>query len=181
MNHRLSLCFLGTLFLTALNPQQAAGADRPRRVAPIIATIVIPKIGLKATVREGVARTTLRHAVGHYPGTAGPGQPGNTALLGHRTTGLALFRSLDHLTKGDTVILKTKSHLFRYLVRGKRVITPRRTSVLRPVPFRAGRTPEGGFVSLITCHPKGSNAKRLVVVGKLVSERPLRPHAGQTG
>lgn len=172
MNYRLLLRFLWTAVLftaaVALSAPQAAG---DRAAAPTIATLVIPKIGLSERVREGVAKAKLRRAIGHYPGTAKPGQAGNVALLGHRTTGRAPFRKLNRLTRGDWIILKTKSHAFRYVVRRIRIISPSRTNVLHPIPFRAGRTPKRSYVSLITCHPKGSDAKRLAVIGELVTTK----------
>src|SRR5258708_32319701 len=53
--------------------------------------ISIPRIGLSAMVAEGDDDDTLRHAVGHIPGTAAPWGAGNVALAGHRDT---LFRGL---------------------------------------------------------------------------------------
>ncbi|MFI0451456.1 sortase [Actinomadura sp. 6N118] len=170
MSSRLSLRFLWTAVLfTATVAVSAPQAVGDRTAASTIATLVIPRIGLSERVREGVAKARLRRAIGHYPGTAKPGQPGNVALLGHRTTGRAPFRKLNRLTKGDLIIFKIRSRAFRYVVRRIRIISPSRTNVLHPVPFRAGRTPKRSYVSLITCHPMGSDAKRLVVIGELVA------------
>src|SRR5258705_12099635 len=44
--------------------------------------ISIPRIGLSAMVAEGDDDDTLRHAVGHIPGTAAPWGAGNVALAG---------------------------------------------------------------------------------------------------
>src|SRR4051794_24850931 len=51
-----------------------------------IGRIEIPKIGLKAVVVEGVAVDDLKDGPGHYPETPMPGQKGNAAIAGHRTT-----------------------------------------------------------------------------------------------
>src|SRR5258707_13338958 len=48
--------------------------------------ISIPRIGLSAMVAEGDDEDTLRHAVGHIPGTAAPWGPGNGALAGAART-----------------------------------------------------------------------------------------------
>jgi sortase (surface protein transpeptidase) len=56
--------------------------------------IEISSIGLSSMILEGVERKTLQRGVGHIPGTALPGQPGNVALPGHRDTflqGLAQY------------------------------------------------------------------------------------------
>src|SRR5262245_19337739 len=48
--------------------------------------IEIPKIGLKMTFVEGVSLEDLKLGPGHYPLTPLPGQFGNAAIAGHRTT-----------------------------------------------------------------------------------------------
>ncbi|MFG2005027.1 class E sortase [Spirillospora sp. NPDC048911] len=178
-----AVAFVSTPQRAAVASPQAAGFDPvaghqsngPRtsvRIASPIATLVIRKIRLNERIREGIGKADLRRGVGHYPGTAYPGRPGNVVLLGHRTTGRAPFGKLDRIARGDSLVLNTVSHFFRYEVRRTLIISPRRRSVLHPVPFRAGSTPNGSFLTLITCHPKGSDARRLVVVGKLVESRP---------
>jgi hypothetical protein len=46
-----------------------------------IGRVVIERLGISVVVAEGTNRLTLRRAVGHIPGTALPGQPGNTAIF----------------------------------------------------------------------------------------------------
>ncbi|WP_225993027.1 class E sortase [Actinomadura rudentiformis] len=172
--HRLPSRFLWITLLTVATVVSTPQAASTHAAAPAIATLIIPKIGLHERIREGVGKAKLRRTIGHYPGTAKPGQVGNVALLGHRTTGRAPFRKLNRLTKGDSIVLKTKSHSFRYVVRRIRIISPSRTNVLNPTPLRPGRTPKGRYLSLITCHPKGSDAKRLVVIAKLVATKTTK-------
>src|SRR5271157_4332223 len=57
----------------------------------LIGRIDIARLGLSVIVIEGTSATTLRRAVGHIPGTALPGHPGNVAISGHRD---AYFRPL---------------------------------------------------------------------------------------
>src|SRR5208337_4310031 len=66
--------------------------------------IEISSIGLAAMIMEGVDARTLRHAVGHIPGTALPGEQGNIALAGHRDT---FFRGLRNIHKDDEITLTT--------------------------------------------------------------------------
>ncbi|MEU5881182.1 class E sortase [Spirillospora sp. NPDC047279] len=155
------------------NPSAEAG---PRGIQggrehapPPIATLAIPKIGLNEPVWEGVGRSDLERGVGHFPRTAAPGRWGNTVLLGHRTTGPAPFRRLGRLSAGDPLDLRAEGRSLRYRVRSVHIITPRQTSVLEPVPFKPGASPDGRYLSLITCHPKGSDTHRLVVVGEMAS------------
>ena len=51
-----------------------------------MAQLVIPKMGLTATIVSGVSSESLRRGPGHFPDTPMPGMPGNSAIAGHRTT-----------------------------------------------------------------------------------------------
>ncbi|MEZ5237179.1 MAG: class E sortase [Acidimicrobiales bacterium] len=57
-------------------------------------------LDLDVPVVEGVDLGSLSHGVGHWPGTAGPGEVGNMVIAGHRTTHGAP-RRLDELAIGD--------------------------------------------------------------------------------
>ncbi|TDD27453.1 class E sortase [Actinomadura sp. KC06] len=140
---------------------------RPRKGA-VIAHLRIRRMGLKAEVREGVSEPVLRRGVGHYPGTGLPGRDGNTVLLGHRTTWLRPFNELDRMRRGDRIVLRVGRTSYTYRMRSMHVIKPRDRRVLEPVPFKPLSAPDGEYVTLITCTPKGSDRRRLVVIGKLV-------------
>ena len=75
--------------------------DPPQRVIrrqPLkgdsIAHIDIPSIGVSEYVVEGTDVDSLRKGPGHYPETPLPGEPGTSAIAGHRTTYGAPFRRL---------------------------------------------------------------------------------------
>lgn len=143
----------------------AAQAARPR-TGKVIATISIKRIHLRIKVREGVSQRVLSKGVGHYPRTAPPGALGNTVLLGHRTTWLHPFGALDRLRRGDRIVLKANHRTYVYRVRGRHIIVPTDRRALEPVPFRPGKAPNGEYVTLISCTPKGSDRHRIVVVAK---------------
>ncbi len=65
------------------------------------ARIQIPAIGLDKIVVEGVSLADLKKGPGHYPETPLPGQEGNAAIAGHRTTYGAPFHRLDELDAGE--------------------------------------------------------------------------------
>src|SRR5947209_14321837 len=74
-----------------LEKLESSAASRPASAPAValqpgdaFARISIPRIGLSAMVAEGDDDKTLRHAVGHIPGTAPPWGEGNVALAGHR-------------------------------------------------------------------------------------------------
>ncbi|WUH98932.1 class E sortase [Spirillospora sp. NBC_00431] len=155
----------GAVAVSAAPVSAAPAAARPRKGA-VIARLSIRRIGLKTKVREGVSEALLRRGVGHYPGTATPGREGNTVLFGHRTTWLRPFNKLDRMRRGDRVVLRVGRTSYVYKVRSMHVIEPRDREVLEPVPFDRGGAPDGEYVTLITCTPKGSDRRRLVVIGK---------------
>lgn len=79
--------FLTWEFTEMLRPPSHALVVRPAAIpagAQPLGRLEIPSIELSAMVTEGVDGDTLRHAVGHVPGTSLPGGPGNVALSAHR-------------------------------------------------------------------------------------------------
>jgi len=125
------------------------------------AAIDIPKIGLKEIVVEGVGVEELKQGVGHYPGTKMPGENGNAALAGHRTTYGHPFNRVDELGTGDPIMVTTRAGTFRYEVMEQRIVTPEEVSVLDDTGDNR--------LTLTTCNPKYSAAQRLIVIAKLMT------------
>jgi len=109
---------------------------------PVWGRIRISSIGLSAMILEGVDQKTLRRAVGHFPGTALPGQPGNVVLTGHRDT---FFRALRNISEGDEIILETFDGAYRYRVDLAQVVDPGHTEVLNGS--------DDAILTLVTCYP----------------------------
>ena len=126
-----------------------------------VGIIEIPKIGLDKAIVEGVGVEELKAGPGHYPGTPLPGQPGNAAIAGHRTTYGAPFNRLDELVAGDAVLITTAQGEFRYEVESAVVVRPDQSEVLDPT--------EDDRLTLTTCHPEFSAAQRLVLTAKLAT------------
>jgi sortase A len=127
----------------------------------VIAHLQIPAIGLDEYVVSGSNASDLSKGPGHYVGTAMPGQAGNVAIAGHRTTNGAPFNRIGQLAPGDKVLLTTLTgeHL-TYVVSAAPVsVSPRDVSVLNY--FGDNR------ITLTTCTPEFSAAQRLIVVGQL--------------
>lgn len=117
-------------------------------------------------VVHGVSTRDLQQGPGHYPSTALPGEQGNFAVAGHRTTYGAPFFNLDDLRSRDQVfVTDRRGRRFEYSVTEVRVVGPDETSVLGPDPLKSGLP----TLTLTTCHPRLSNAHRLIVVAELVS------------
>lgn len=128
-------------------------------IAPIegdlIGRIEIARLGVSAVVVEGVTALSLRRAVGHIPGTALPGQAGNTGISGHRDT---FFRPLRNIRRDDIVILTTLLGEYRYRVVSTRIVGPHDVDVLDPGA--------GQVLTLVTCYPfyfVGSAPDRFIV------------------
>lgn len=134
--------------------------------------IVIPSIGVDYIFLEGVDLPLLQDGPGHFPSTPRPGQAGNAALAGHRTTFAAPFHRLDELQPGDPIEITTVQGDFRY-------------EVMEQPPAEEGGPPLGHFIvqpadvwildqgplntlTLMACHPKYSAAQRIVVTAELV-------------
>jgi sortase A len=138
-----------------------------------IAQIRIPRIAVDSIVVQGVSREDLRKGPGHYPDTPLPGQEGNAAIAGHRTTYGAPFGNLDRLENGDRILTRTAQGNFTYVVYDTIVVKPTDLEVLDPDRFRPAT------LTLTTCNPKYSAAQRLVV--KAVLQEPALPAEHLTG
>ena len=150
----------------ALAESRAAhgGVDRTvpyPAVGDPVGVIVIPRLDVDQVVVEGVGAAQLAVGPGHYPGTALPGQAGNSAIAGHRTTHGAPFYGLDELAPGDPILLTTLQGSFTYEVTRSLVVAPDDVAVLD-----ATASPR---LSLTTCTPRYSAARRLVVEARLVT------------
>ena len=134
---------------------RSAVSAAPLAARALVGRIEVPRLRLSALAREGVDVRTLRGSVGHVPGTALPGEPGNAAFAAHRDT---FFRPLAGIRKGDTVLVTTPDGVHSYRVFGTRVVTPTEGSVLR-----SGQRSQ---LTLVTCYPfdyVGSAPQRFVV------------------
>lgn len=113
---------------------------------------------------SGVSAKELRGGVGHYPSSALPGQQGNFALAGHRTTHAKPFTYLDVLERGDEILVQDlDGRVWVYVVKATIITTPDDTTVLSGDPLAVGKP----TITLTTCHPRGSARERLVVFGVL--------------
>jgi sortase A len=117
-------------------------------------------------VVKGVSLSDLQAGPGHYPGTALPGEDGNFAVAGHRTTYGAPFFNLDQLRRGDEIIVTAPDgEEYVYTVRRQEIVAPAETWVIGPDPLERGRA----LLTLTTCHPRFSNAQRLIVFAELAT------------
>lgn len=146
--------------LTERQASRHSAADSPAVLSTVaaggvIGRIVIPRLSLSVIVAEGVDTATLQRAVGHIPGTALPGQPGNIGISGHRDT---FFRPLRNIQQQDVITLTTLLGEYHYRVVSIKVTGPSDVAVLDPS--------NNEILTLVTCYPfyfVGSAPDRFIV------------------
>jgi sortase A len=153
-------------------PEVAAGE--------VVGRINIPAIGSDWYFVEDTDLRYLKEGPGHFLGTRYPGQAGNAALAGHRTTYGAPFHRQDELVPGDEIQVTTLQGEFTY-----RVLSAGELSQDMPFDVEPGQEDAGHFIigpsdswilddygdnriTLMACHPKYSARQRIVTVGELV-------------
>jgi sortase A len=128
-----------------LNNRIAFRAPRilpPTAAGGLIGRIEIRRLGLSVIVIEGSTKAALRHAAGHIPGTALPGQSGNIGISAHRDT---FFRPLRNIQRSDVITLTTLAGEFRYRVVSTRIVDPNDVAVLE--------SDGSEILTLVTCYP----------------------------
>lgn len=137
-----------------------------------IGVIHLPTIDERRVVKEGTDSDVINQGVlGHYPETAAPGQVGNFAVAGHRTTYGRPLWDLGEMSAGDPIIVETAAGYHLYRLQRLDVVPPDRWQVLAPVPGQPETAATEASMVLTACHPKFSAAERLV--GYAVLERSV--------
>lgn len=109
--------------------------------------------------------SVLQNGVAHMQGTALPGNYGNSVIFGHSSyfpwskgDYKRVFAKLNNLQPKDEIKVVCDSRVMNFAVQKKRIIKPQEISVLN----KSG----GDFLTLLTCWPPGTVAKRLLVTAK---------------
>ena len=128
----------------------------------VVAQITIESINVDKFVIAGVGYKELEKGPGLFAGSPLPGQLGNVAIAGHRTTFGSPFSRLDELVKGDRIVLKTPQASFTYLVSAApKIVEPSDVDVIRTVDDTRAT------LTLVTCHPKWTSKNRLIISAEL--------------
>lgn len=128
-----------------------AAPDSPKKapaasaldLGQVMGRIDIPDVGVQAVLLEGAEDEQLRLAVGHLPGTALPGQPGNAVFAGHRDTH---FRGLRDIRIDQPILVTTADGTYEYRVASVAVVEPDDESAFESCEDQSSLT-------LITCFP----------------------------
>lgn len=152
------------------DPLPASGIPAGIGDAGAFAVVRIPRFGADYArpLLAGTERPVLALGIGHYTGTAGPGQVGNFAVAGHRTTYGRPFHDVDRLRDGDRVVVETVATVHVYEVTSREIVRPSDVRVIAPVPGDPGAAPTEALLTMTSCHPKYGATQRFVVHGRLV-------------
>lgn len=152
-------------------------------ITPYENRVIIPKIGKNIplldvknkTVQnvkelEDVFMNELTNGIIRYPGSAKPGEEGNSFIFGHSSNFPWIkwdyndvFALLDNVVFGDEIIVYYNQKKYVYKIREKNIIKPGDVSVLK-------RNNGKSEISLMTCWPVGTTLNRMIVVWELVKE-----------
>ncbi len=124
-----------------------------------------PLVFAKNTTQKEL-NLALNQGVVIYPGSALPGQNGEVFLTGHSSTYIwnktpygQIFALLDKLQPGDIVSLIFQNHQYNYKITNKEILSPNAVKLSND---------EKPTLTLMTCWPVGTIAKRLLVRGELI-------------
>ena len=141
-----------------LNVEPVAQNIPPINRGEPLALLEIPAIGRGDIVVPGVALNDLKDGPGHYPGTPLPGQLGNSAIAGHRTTYGAPFFDVDKLQPGDDIIVTMLTgDRFVYVVTGSQIVGANDSWVVNTTD------PTIAELTLTSCDPKYTARDRIVI------------------
>ncbi|MFO0763517.1 MAG: class E sortase [Candidatus Gracilibacteria bacterium] len=171
--------------LRRINPAKFDTAPAPIKVdfdvTPYENRIIIPKIGKNIPLvdvnishdvdfdhMENIFMQELENGVVRYPGTAAPGEDGNSFIFGHSSNYPwikgdynEIFALLDKLDPGDDIIVYYQQKKYVYKVTEKKVVRPGDVKAL------SERDPHKKELSLMTCWPVGTTYNRLLVFTEL--------------
>ncbi len=129
----------------------------------------IPKLNIeKALVKVNSPTLNPDEFLGHYNGSALPGQTGNSFIFGHSVLPWfynpknykTIFSTLDLLEVGDSLFVEIGEKKFTYIVEGKESLKPLEVNPLKEIKPKFLNE---STLTLMTCTPPGTKLKRLLV------------------
>jgi LPXTG-site transpeptidase (sortase) family protein len=148
-------------------PKALSGAALPAAGSEPAIEMVIPKIDVHAPVVQTAPVNgewqVADWAVGHLNTTPNPGAVGNAAYSAHDDIKGEIFKRVDELRPGDSILLRTRHAVYTYVVTNQLVVDPSNTSVLAPTTRST--------VTLISCTPYWVDTQRLIIQATLKSSR----------
>lgn len=157
---------------------QWASEESPEGPAPgeAFAILTVPEFGedFAVPVIAGTERDGMGRGVGAYVSSTPPGQIGNLAIAGYRTTHGAPFGRLLTLDQGAEVLIETRDAVYSYVLDvPAHEVTVANTDawVLDPVPGAPEDDPTQPTLTLTTSQDLVRSPDRSVAFGHLGSTR----------
>ncbi|MFZ7087139.1 class E sortase [Curtobacterium sp. RRHDQ10] len=142
----------------------------------VFGTMYVPRFGATYAVPLAGGTTTAGTldtiGVGHYDGTQMPGELGNFAVAGHRTTHGAPFNGIANLQVGDKIYIGTKDGWYTYSFRNLEYVAPTQVSVLDAAPDEPGVATKDRVMTMTSCNPMFSARERIVAFSVFDSWQP---------
>ena len=144
-------------------------ASQPVENVPIYFYLTIPKLRInKALVETNAPSLSPDTALGHYKGTALPGQIGNAFIYGHSVLPFfynpknykTIFSTLDKLETGDVFYVDYNNQTFTYKVESKIILKP---EDVNPLAELKPKYLNESTIVLMSCYPAGTKLKRILV------------------
>jgi sortase A len=135
------------------------------------ATLYVPRFGMDfvRVIAEGTDEATVLNSrtrgVGRYTNSDPLGAVGNFAIAGHRTSWGAAFGQIGDLRLGDKIFVEIPEGWFEYSFRNTEYVWATEVDVLNPIPKSSESPTESRIITLTSCHPKFSEAERIIAYG----------------
>lgn len=139
--------------------QATAPSPTPAPPSGLAQRIQIPAIKVDSFVFPDTGPSTLKMGVVQYGERTAPGAAGNIVLAAHNDIFGAVFRNLDQLAPGDSLVLYEDRQQYVYRVRKSMIVEPDATWVMDQT--------QDPTLTLISCYPFLIDSQRIVVVGEL--------------
>ena len=152
-------------------------AAEANKLGDVFGRMVVPRLGEDwiRLIGEGTKWHPVLNdiGIGHYMGTAKPGEVGNFATAAHRGGFGGSYRDIHRLKKGDLVYVQTNDGWYTYTYLQTKIVKPEDTDVISPVPKELIGAQEGGrYMTMTSCDPIYVNTNRIIVWLELQSFTP---------
>lgn len=133
--------------------------------------ISIPRLGIR-NANVAIGGEDLSKSLIQYPGTALPGQIGNTVIFGHSVLPsfynpenyLTIFSTIPTLIKGDSITIDYDGITYKYQVEEKYEVDPSDVQIL-------SQDESDSFITLVTCVPPGLTTRRGIIKARIIPVR----------
>jgi len=161
------------------NQHKFRNPGQVHRQAQIFGQMYIPRFGNNWTrlIAEGTRWHPVLNdiGVGHYVGTAMPGEVGNFAVAAHRGGFGGAFKEIHRLVDGDKVYVETRNFWYVYNYLQTKVVNPTDITVIAPVPPELNGAVAGSkYMTMTSCTPIFVNTQRIIVWFELDQVIPIQ-------